>query len=151
MSRQRRLLFPLGLLGALALGGCTPADLVPRGIADLEGPPSFCTLAKVEPDKGKLIVTVMNQGHRDARASTTKVEFTPGGSFEQPTPAVRGEGGMVEVKFDVPRACWTPDCTFTITVDSGNRVKEGNKGNNTVTGYCAAPGSQQVTPSPFRP
>ncbi len=148
MPRQKTImLLPLGVLGLLTLGGCTPADLVPQGIADLEGETSHCTVAKEGPDKGKLIVRVLNQGHNDAPASTTTVEFTPGGTFEQPTPAVPGEGGSVEVTFDVPRACWTPDCNFRVTVDSKNQVREDNKGNNTVPGTCPA---SWFSPAPAR-
>lgn len=138
MPRKKLMLLPLGVVGAITLGGCTPADLVPRGIADLEGETSHCTIAKEGPDKGKLIVTVLNQGHKDAPASTTTVEFLPGGTFAQPTPPVGGEGGTADVKFNVPPACWTPDCSFKVTVDSKNQVWEANKGNNTVPGTCPA-------------
>ena len=123
------------LLVAIALSGCT-VDLMVVGKADLSGPPSFCKLVKEGPDKGKLVVTVKNQGTAAAPASTTTVEFSPGGSFQLPTPAIPAGGSVDLTPLKIPGVCFNPDCDFKITLDSNGQVNESNEGNNTADGNC---------------
>jgi CARDB/BNR/Asp-box repeat len=86
-------------------------------------------------NKGNLIVTVKNQGSADAGASTTTVVFGPGGTFSKPTPPIAA-GASVNLTFPIPAACFNPECSFRIIVDSGNQVTESNEGNNTASGTC---------------
>jgi len=116
----------------LSRGG---ADLVPFGRPGLPGPPGFCKIAKTGPQKGKLIVTVANQGNATAAASTTLVQFSNGVSSALPTPAI-APGASVDLLLSIPATCYRPDCSFKITVDSKGQVKEANEGNNTAVGSC---------------
>ena len=86
----------------------------------------------------KLQVTVKNQNNNDvaAHASTTKVEFTPGGTIEIPTPAIPAGVSVDLPPVVIPAQCFNPDCEFTITVDSQHQVHESNEGNNTGIGKC---------------
>ena len=121
----------LGILAAVIFASCMP-DLIPVGRPDLTGPPSFCKIN----EKGYLIVTVKNQGTANAPASTTTVEFSAGGSFDLPTPAIP-KGGSVDLQpLQVPAGCYSPDCSFKITVDSKKQIQESNEANNTVGGSC---------------
>jgi len=126
-----------GLLIIAALSGCSKevaeADLVTVGRPDSHG---FCNLVQEGTDKGKLVVTVKNQGNVNAPDSTTRVEFGFGGSFQLPTPAITA-GGFVELPpLSIPATCYNPDCEFKITVDSTNRINESNKENNKASGIC---------------
>ena len=38
--------------------------------------------------------------------------------------------------FPIPPACFHPDCSFRITVDSANQVTESDETNNTASGTC---------------
>jgi hypothetical protein len=129
---MRRQTLILGFLIAVALIGCAGIDLLPIGRPDLTGPPSFC---KVD-NQGRLIVTVKNQGNANARASTTTVEFFPGGLFSLPTPAIPAGGTVDLAPLNIPAGCYNPDCEFKITVDSNNQIKESNEGNNIANGSC---------------
>jgi hypothetical protein len=82
----------------------------------------------------KLIVTVRNQGSAAAGTSTTRVDFGTG-SVSQPTPGIAA-GASTDVSFDIPPGCFSPDCHFRITVDSGGQVDESNEANNTASGAC---------------
>jgi len=116
-------------------GGATgPADLVPIPRISSFNPPvfSFCTID----DSGKLMVTVRNQGGDAAAASTTTVQFSPGGPVSEPTDALSGSGGVDNLTFDIPAECFNSDCGFTITVDSGNVVSESSETNNSAKGTC---------------
>ena len=112
-----------------------PARRAQAGLPDLiplaDPKTGFCK----RDDQGNLIVTVKNQGSADAGASTTTVVFAPGGTFSQPTPPIPA-GGSFNLLFPIPGACFDPDCSFRIIVDSGNQVTESNEGNNTASGTC---------------
>jgi hypothetical protein len=118
-----------------------PARRVRGGLADLVPVPDpnpgtlFCRLIQEGPDKGKLLVQVKNQGSADAGTSTTKVEFSSGQIVSVPTPAILA-GGSVDLHVAIPSNCFSPDCGFKITVDSGDTVVESNEMNNTATGAC---------------
>jgi CARDB len=134
MLRKTTISVPFGFLAITVLSGCGPGvgiDLVPVGLPDSSGPVSFC-----KPVGAPLVVTVKNQGSAAAPASTTKVEFNPGGSFPIPTPAIPAGGSVDLPRISIPDACPNPDCDFKITVDSNGQVNESNEGNNTVNGIC---------------
>ncbi len=119
------------ILAAVFFAGCMP-DLIPVGRPDLTGPPSSCKIDK----QGYLIVTVKNQGTANAPASTTTIVFSPGGSFDLPTPAIP-KGGSIDLQLlQVPAGCYNPDCSFKITVDSKKQIQESNEANNTAGGSC---------------
>ncbi|BCG46598.1 hypothetical protein GEOBRER4_n1404 [Citrifermentans bremense] len=106
-------------------------DLIPFSPTGT-GPLSFCRL---EQNGTLLRVTIKNQGNGNAGASKTTVVFNnqPVTLDTPPVPA----GGSVDLLFGVPRNCFSPDCSFRITVDSENQVDElSNEGNNTVGGGC---------------
>jgi len=140
MLRQMLILGSFGLLIIAGLSGCSKevakADLVTVGRPDFSNSHSFCNLVKEGTDKGKLVVTVKNQGNVNAPDSTTRVEFGFGGSFQLPTPAITA-GGFVELPpLSIPATCYNPDCEFKITVDSTNQINESNKENNTASDLC---------------
>jgi len=105
-------------------------DLLP--VPDPRPGIGFCKLD----DQGRLVVTVKNQGDADAAASTTVVEFFPGGSFSLPTPPIPAGGSVDLPPLDVPAACYNPDCNFRITVDANNEIEEADKSNNSASGSC---------------
>jgi hypothetical protein len=93
MLRKTTISVPFGFLAITVLSGCGPGvgiDLVPVGLPDSSGPVSFC-----KPVGAPLVVTVKNQGSAAAPASTTKVEFNPGGSFPIPHPLFRREDPLI--------------------------------------------------------
>lgn len=103
----------------------------------------FCALD----DAGRLIITVKNRGNRVAGASVTRVEFhwenATNNVIFRDTPAL-DPGESVEfdpIEMNYPD-CWSPDCYFTITVDTNNDVQEFPEGTidgtplNAADGYC---------------
>jgi hypothetical protein len=125
----------MGFAVATALSGCVQrADLTPVGAPNLSGPRSFCKIVKEGPDKGKLVVTVKNNGAVAASATTTRVEFIPGGLFSLPTPPIPAKGS-VDLKVSIPGGCWKGGCYFIITVDSDHDV-DADEENNSAAGHC---------------
>ena len=122
-----------GTLTVTALSGCAP-DLVP--VPDPRPGHDFCKVVAEGPDKGKLVVTVKNQGNYKAPASTTTVEFSPGGPSQLATPPIPVSGTVDLQPLSIPAECFNADCDFKITVDSGNQIKESNEENNTANGVC---------------
>ncbi len=126
-------------LAMVAVSGCAPPlpDLVavPRpGTAPRSDPEAFCNRSG-----SKLTVIVKNQGAADARLFYTIVQFGAVGSPPQTQPTTYIPVGGLSVPppmFDIPPACFQPDCSFRITVDSNADVPEGNEGNNTTDGTC---------------
>jgi hypothetical protein len=110
-------------------------DLIPVGRPELPGPAGFCKTVKTGQHKGKLNVTITNRGNVAAAASSSLVQFSSGRWFLLPTPTIP-PGGSVDLPLSIPAACFKPDCTFKITVDSKGQVKESNEVNNTVVGDC---------------
>jgi hypothetical protein len=100
-------------------------DLVP--IPDANG--DFCKLRD-----DMLVVTVRSQGTAAAGTSTTEVAFR-GGTVTQPTPAL-APGASTDLLFQIPAGCFSPDCSFRITVDSISVVMESNEANNVAEGSC---------------
>jgi len=123
------------VLGLQAVPGVIPSqkspDLVPFSPMGRDTS-AFCRLEQ----GGKLLrVSVKNQGNEDASASKTTVLFNDLPVILD-TPAIPA-GGSVDLLFKVPSNCFTPDCSFKITVDSNNQVHElNNEGNNSVNGIC---------------
>ena len=105
-------------------------DLVPFSPMGVD-PSAFC---RIEQDN-MLKVTVKNQGSDNAPASKTTVAFV-NESFTVDTPPIPA-GGSVDLLFKVPSGCFSPDCSFKITVDANNQVNESsNEGNNSANGGC---------------
>jgi CARDB len=87
--------------------------------------------------QGRLIVTVKNQGNGDAGASTTEIDFVPGGTVSVPTPPIPAGQSVDLAPVDIPPECFRPGhCTFRITVDAQHHVDESNEANNTASGTC---------------
>ncbi len=140
MFQARTGLKAICALAPLVLVGCASPDLVVVGLPNLLVPPSMCKIVKDGPDKGKLIVTVKNDGAKAAPATTTTVDFNVGGSVQLPTPALPAFSAPVNLTTPVlvPAACYTPNCSFKITIDAQNQVPESNEGNNNTVGWCVA-------------
>lgn len=92
--------------------------------------PAFCNR-----EGDALIVTVKNQGNALSGSSVTRVDFGEHGSFTVPTPPVPA-GGSVNLKFPIPKGCFSPDCGFVITVDCQHQVMEKDENNNKAIGNC---------------
>jgi hypothetical protein len=108
------------------------ADLAPDPVHGQSGAIAFCRTDA----NGKLVIRVKNGGPVDAPASTTRVEFSPGGVVLLMTPPIPA-GGTVDIgPIGFPAVCFDPDCEFTITVDVNNNVNESNEVNNTAAGRC---------------
>jgi len=101
-------------------------DLVP--VPDPRPEIGFRRLVEQGPDAGKLVVTVKNQGDADAPASIARVTFSPGGSFDLPTPPIPAGGSVHLLPLSVPEECSMG--SFTIMVDANNEVVESNEANN---------------------
>jgi CARDB len=112
------------------LGSPGKPDLVPVNPNPQQGPVGFC-----QGKEGKLVVTVKNQGAADADTSTTTVAFANAQPASQPTPPIAA-GGATDLSFEIPGACFKPDCAFKITADSGSQVDESDESNNTADGRC---------------
>jgi subtilase family serine protease len=83
----------------------------------------------------QLRVTVKNQGNENAAASKTTVTFL-NKPFTLDTPPISA-GGSVDLLFNLPSGCFSPDCSFKITADSANQINESsNEGNNSANGRC---------------
>jgi len=125
----------ISILTVIAFLGCTPNPLLPDLIpANPTGMFGYCNVD----DSNNLVVYVKNQGDADASASLVKVQFgLASGSqeFSAPVgPILAGE--TKPVSFTIPSGCFSPDCVFTITVDSGEGISESNELNNSVNGIC---------------
>lgn len=105
-------------------------DLVPFSPTGVD-PSAFCRI-----EQGNMLkVTVKNQGNDNAPASKTTVAFV-NEPFTVDTPPIPA-GGSVDLLFKVPSGCFSPDCSFKITVDANNQVNElSNEGNNSANGGC---------------
>ena len=120
----------LGLGTKGGVGQQRAVDLVPFSPLGTS-PAAFCRIEQ----NGKLLrVTVKNQGTIEASSSKTTVRFaeTP---FTLDTPPIPA-GGSVDLLFKVPTDCFSPDCSFTISVDSSNQAGEADERNNNAIGGC---------------
>jgi hypothetical protein len=139
---DQKVFAPIGLLICLiGWSGCAqpaalrPArvDLVPLKRLNIPAPAGFCN---VEPGSTRLIVSVRNQGDLESPPSMTMVEFSGGGTFALPTPAIPAQGAVDLPPLSIPASCPKPDCGFKITVNSNNAVPEAKTGNNVAQGRC---------------
>jgi hypothetical protein len=140
MHREALTFLMISLLTGVLNGCAVPekrpplADLVPsKSPGQPDNIAGFC---KVIDKAMKVVVSVKNQGNAGSPVSTTTVQFAPGQSFNLATPAIPPGGSAHLDALNIPAACFNPDCNFTITVDSGNQVKESNAKNNTANGRC---------------
>jgi len=124
----------LGIVAVILSSGCIltkKPDLVPFTTSSTPGAIGYC-----QRSNGQLVIMVKNQGNATAPASTTLVEFTPGGQVFLPTPAIP-EGEVVDLTpISIPAEAWNPDADFNIAVDTYNVVNESEEGNNEAQGMC---------------
>jgi CARDB len=121
----------VAILGIKPVVSALAPDLIPFSPLGTD-PAAFCRL---ENSGALLRVTVRNQGTGDAAGSKTTVVFGSG-PVTLDTPPLPA-GASVDLLFNVPPGCFSPDCSFRITVDSDNQVNEfGFEGNNTASGGC---------------
>ncbi len=100
----------------------------------------FCNQVQEGPDKGKLLVTVKNQGNAKAPKSTTRVTFdTSGGDVvvDLDTPEL-DVGAPADLEpLDIPSRCYQEgECHFTIEVNANNEIVESDYSNNFASGTC---------------
>jgi hypothetical protein len=87
---------------------------------------------------GNILIGVRNQGAGGAGASVTRVVFTstaPPTTTDVPTAALTS-GSVVDVSFPVPGSCYSPNCTFSVTVNVDGAVTESSTANNGAVGVC---------------
>lgn len=135
MNHRTLTLIFLIVLATVALNGCTVApDLMPTTSAGrTDDPTGFC---KSVENSTKVVVKVKNQTLVDAAASTTTVEFSTGGSFQFPTPAIPANSSVELPPINIPSGCFSPDCLFKITVNSPKQINETIETNNSLNGTC---------------
>lgn len=141
---MKRTIFIILSLVIASLTGCSPkpyppapvkkADLIP--IPDPRPGYGFCKILDSGADKGKLMITIKNQGNVNAPASVTNVVFSSGDVLTFPTPAIPAGFSLDLTPQSIPAGAWRPDASFKITVDAGNKVDESDEENNTGTGSC---------------
>ncbi len=124
------------ILFLIALCGLAPAcgkraDLIARN-----GMPDVTTSCQLD-DQGQLVITILNQGKKEAKATTTEIAFGTLPPIRLPTRPIP-PGESASVTFPVPDDCFRPECQFQITVDAKNEVEESEERNNQVIGRCAA-------------
>jgi hypothetical protein len=119
---------------------CTPCPDCPpcppsQSSIDLEIVPSEWA-SNCEIQDGILVVNIKNNGVSDCPATSTTIEFFDHGSFVIPTPPIAAGATISLPTVPLPSGCHTPDCNFSIIVDSANDITEGNESNNTAPGTC---------------
>jgi len=123
------------ILGLRPTTGRIPSERVPDLVPFSPSGNTADAFCRMEQDRRQLRVTVKNQGNENAGASKTMVMFG-NTSFTVDTPAIPA-GGSTDLLFRVPTNCFSPDCSFKITVDSTNQVNEASsEGNNSTNGGC---------------
>lgn len=121
----------------LTLIGCNPSvvkpggsDLVPERRTGSQGREGFCRR-----DDNNLIVRVRNQSNSDVIIpSTTIVTF-----FDGPQSGTVGPmagGASFDVMIPIPSGCFSPDCSFKISVDANDDIDEDREDNNKADGIC---------------
>jgi hypothetical protein len=141
MHREALTLLTVSWSTAVLIGCAAPQKRVPP-LPDLVPskspgqPDNIAGFCKVFDRTMKVVVSVKNQGNAASPVSTTAVQFAPGQSFNLATPAIPPGGSAHLDPVNIPAGCFSPDCNFTITVDSANQVKESNANNNSAKGRC---------------
>lgn len=143
MLQSRIVLKTTCALAPLILAACALPELVPAGTQNLLSPTGLCNIEKDGPDKGKLIITVINDGTMPAPATTTLVEFrgvTTPVVAKLPTHQVAAYPGKTKLYVPIPDACYEPttrNCYFRITADADNAVREVSEASNASWGVCS--------------
>lgn len=108
------------------------ADLIIERIAPTE--PAFCVR-----DEQGLIFRVKNNGELiGSGQSFAVVTFSWSGGAQSRvavTPPLAAKQ-TVDLRAEIPSACWDPDCNFSISADVNDDVNETNESNNTVSSHC---------------
>ena len=111
-------------------------DLIAVPDGSFGGPDAYCDMTSVP----QLRIVIQNQGQGNAPASITRVTFSPGGIKDIPTPPLQTAQRTMLAPIPIPKACFDPDCDFTITVDSKAQINEATGEENNVTdGRCIRP------------
>jgi hypothetical protein len=117
--------FIILLATLVALSGCGP-DLVA-----LQSKVGYCDVSS----EG-LVITIQNVGDEQAAPSKVLVEFSSLQSTTLDVPLIPSRSFAVLKPVQIPVGCFSPDCSFKITVDKNNDVKESDESNNIATGIC---------------
>jgi len=139
MYRRLLVLGMFGLLITVASSGCLQTrsivgpDLMPIKRLNNPDQQGFCDRDK----QGRLVISIKNQGSGKAPATTSTIEFFPGGLFPLSTPPVAAGGTVTLPPLKIPTTCFDPDCGFRIIADSGDQLYEFNEINNIADGNCA--------------
>ncbi len=133
-SRRASLLLPaLALALLLGFAGCRKrADLLAAGAL-----PDVAPACLLDAD-GRLLITIRNLGKREAKATTTQVEFANLPPVRLPTRPIPPRGSET-VAYRIPEECFNPDCRYRITVDALDEVQETDESNNSSESLCPGP------------
>lgn len=111
-------------------------DLIAVPDGSFGGSDAYCDMTTVP----QLRIVIQNQGQANASPSVTRVGFSPGGIKDIPTSAVASGQRVMLAPVPIPKACFDPDCDFTITVDAKAQIDEATgEANNVVDGLCIRP------------
>ena len=111
-------------------------DLIAVPDGSFGGVDAYCDMTTVP----QLRIVIQNQGQGNASPSLTRVVFSPGGIKDIPTSALPSGQRVTLAPVPIPKACFDPDCDFTITVDSKAQINEATgESNNVVDGRCIPP------------
>ena len=108
----------------------SPATLALTGQAPEPPQPPDLTPSDLHLERNQtLVVTVENIGSGDAGPSTAVARFSSGDERPLETLAIPA-GGSVQLRTEVPAACFRPDCEYSIEVDAGQQLNESDESNN---------------------
>jgi len=111
-------------------------DLIAVPDGSFGGVDAYCDMTTVP----QLRIVIQNQGQGNASPSLTRVVFSPGGIKDIPTSALPSGQRVTLAPVPIPKACFDPDCDFTISVDSKAQINEATgESNNVVDGRCIPP------------
>lgn len=114
--------------------GGKKADLTP---SYLEGPNAVTSLPCPAESGERLTVSIVNQGKKPTKASTTVLEFDSQPSVRLPTrPLLPGQS--TELSYRIPDSCFSPDCDFRIVADAKNEIEESDETNNSQPVKCSS-------------
>ena len=128
---------PLILLVTSALSCAGRADLVP-------GPGPTPLDCPTDSDY-RLLITVSNEGKRQAIATTTVVQYGDRPPVHVPTRPIAPQQSQ-PLTVQLPDECLWSACSFQIQVDYKDEVIEKDENNNRVQGECVRVGRKQAPP-----
>lgn len=105
-----------------------------RHVTVATGKPDLVPSLMCDRFTNQILATIQNLGEADAPASTTSVQFFPGGAVSKITGGIPA-GGSVAVNFDLSGCA--AFCQFTLTADADHQVDESNENNNSIGGRCS--------------